>query len=538
MDVLFRVDASRSIGIGHAMRCLTLACALRDRGDRCVFASRPAVDGTFNGIAEAGFDAVVVRGALGDAVSEAASTVGAVQELGMPSPDWLVVDHYGLGEAFEHEMRAHIPHIAVVDDLAARSHDCDLLLDQNLHSVGGNPYDGFVPDGCACLLGPRFALVRPEFVAAARSSRERDGQVRRILVSFGGSDTTEVTATTLRALEPIARLDLAIDVVTGSDEAPAEVLTTLAERIPGVSLHGHVQVEDMAGLMANADLMIGAGGSTARERCVLGLPSLTIVLADNQEAPTLALVNTGATRYLGRVEEITEEDLTVEIERWFADPEMVRKTGEAAAAVMEASPGGGAAVVAAALHCVRNPRECSSLRDLAAGDIALLRVWRNSDRVSRSMRNQHVVSRAEHDAWFAATLKDPSVRHAVFECCGTPLGLVSLKELDPTTSDASWGFYIGEDWAPVGSGSRMAILALDRAFGDMGLQRVRAEVLTGNEMSLRFHDRLGFRRKGTVSETAPDGPETLEWVTFELDADDWAVTRPALRQRYFETGAA
>jgi UDP-2,4-diacetamido-2,4,6-trideoxy-beta-L-altropyranose hydrolase/UDP-4-amino-4,6-dideoxy-N-acetyl-beta-L-altrosamine N-acetyltransferase len=517
------------------MRCLTLARALRDRGDRCVFASRPAVDGAFNGIAEAGFGAVVVCGTLGDAVSEAASTVGAVQELGMPSPDWLVVDHYDLDEAFEREMRGHVSHIAVIDDLADRPHDCDLLLDQNLRADGGDPYDGLVPNGCVRLLGPRFALIRPEFAAAA-SRPERDGEIGRILVSFGGGDTTELTATTLRALEPLARPDLAVDVVTGTDTEPPEGLTALAEGIPGITLHG--RVEDMASLMASADLMVGAGGSTAWERCVLGLPSLTVVMADNQEVPTLALADAGATRCLGRAGELTEADITAGIAKWLADPDAVRRAGEAAAAVMAGS-GGGAPLVAAALRCVCDPRGvCSSLRDLTAGDGAMLRRWRNSDRVRLSMSNRHVVSRAEHDAWFAATLKDPSVRHAVFECCGTPLGLVSLKELDPTTSDASWGFYIGEDWAPAGSGSRMAILALDRAFGDMGLQRVRAEVLIGNEASLRFHDRLGFRRTGAVSGTAPDGPETLEWVTFELAADDWAVARPALHQRYFEKGAA
>jgi UDP-4-amino-4,6-dideoxy-N-acetyl-beta-L-altrosamine N-acetyltransferase len=293
----------------------------------------------------------------------------------------------------------------------------------------------------------------------------------------------------------------------------------------------------MAGLMASADIMVGAGGSTAWERCALGLPSLTVVIADNQEAPTLALAEAGATRYLGRAGGLAEVDITTGIAKWLADPDAVRRTGEAAAAVMAGSAGG-APLVAAALHCVSDPGGCSSLRDLTAGDRALLRIWRNSDRVRLSMSNRHVVSGAEHDAWFAATLDDPSVHHEVFECCGTPLGLVSLKELDSTTSDASWGFYIGEDWAPAGSGSRMAILALDRAFGDMGLQRVRAEVLIDNETSLRFHDRLGFRRTGTVSRTAPDGPETLEWVAFELDADDWTLARPALRERYFGKGAA
>jgi UDP-2,4-diacetamido-2,4,6-trideoxy-beta-L-altropyranose hydrolase len=521
--------------MGHAVRCLTLARALRERGDSCAFASRPSPGDAFGRIAEAGFDAAAISPAPEDQGDEAAATVEAARQLGMPRPDWLIVDHYGLGESFEREMRGHVKRIAVIDDLADRSHDCDLLLDQNLRLGGGDPYDGLVPAGCARLLGPRFALVRPEFAAAAASRPERDGEIRRILVSFGGGDTTELTATTMRALEPLAHRGLAVDVVTGMDVESPEALTTVAEAIPGVTLYGRVQ--DMAGLMAGADLMIGAGGSTAWERCVLGLPSLTVVLADNQEAPTRALAETGATRSLGRAERLAEEDLTAEITRLLADPEAVRRMGEAAAAVT-AAPGGAAALVAAALHCISSPEACSSLRDLAPRDKALLRTWRNSDRVRLAMSNQHMVSASEHEAWFSATLDDTSVRHFVFECGGAPLGLVSLKGLDSLSSSASWGIYIGEGWAPAGSGSRMAILALDRAFGEMGLRRVESEVLSHNEPSLRFHEQIAFRRTGEDRRTAPDQLQTLELITFELSADDWVAARPELRQRYFGKGAA
>lgn len=531
MYVVFRADASSVNGIGHIMRCLTLAHALRNRFDRCMFVCSDG-DDAIELIQEAGFDVLAIASAA-DPEEQAAETAAAARSAGVSCADWLVVDHYGLDSRYEFAARGFARRVAVIDDLGDRAHDCELLLDQNLRIGTVDPYRALVPQGCAVLLGPRFALVRPEFATHAAARGTRDGSVRRILIFFGGGDSTALTAKALRALLSVGATNLAVDVVVSRAYPSGAAVEALAQRLPGARLHEHVT--DMAALMARADLMLGAGGSTAWERCVLGLPSITVTVADNQSTPTLALAERGATVFPGTAKDVTEEALAALVVSLLSDRERVANIGRSARTVTD---GRGAALVASALHCVAAHAGCSTLRPLRPDDSALLRMWRNSERVRMAMSCRHMVSAAEHDSWFASTLVDPSVRHSVFLCCDAPLGLVSFKDLAPDARWASWGFYIGEPWAPAGSGSRMAILALESAFGELGLEEIRAEALSDNDASLAFHRNLGFRPTGTVSRMAPDGATGLEWGTFVLTAQDWNSAQPRLRERYFGKGAA
>lgn len=531
MEFVFRADASGVIGIGHIVRCLTLADSLRERGDRCVFVCCDG--GGLEFVEAAGFEAVTAASAVNPA-QDAVCTAMAAESLGVSVADWLVVDHYGLDSRYESACRSFARRVAVIDDIGDRAHDCDLLVDQNLRTGGGGPYDGLVPESCATLLGPRFALVRPEFAATAAARGSRDGIVRRILLFFGGGDPTGQSVKALRALLSLDARGVEVDVVMSGASPFGQEVKSLSERLPGAQVHWHVR--DMAALMSCADLMLGTGGSTSWERCVLGLPSITVTVADNQVPPTLALAECGATLFAGCAQDVTAEALAAHIANLLADPQRVVEIGRAARAVT--GDARGATLVASTVHCLSDPVGCTTLRPLGPEDSDRLRAWRNSDRVRAVMGQRHVVSASEHDAWFVSTLDDPSVRHSVLECCGAPLGLVSFKELDPATRSASWGFYIGEPWAPTGSGSRMAILALDHAFGTMGLEEIRAEVLSSNEASVAFHGKLGFRRTKTVRRTAHDGPETLEWTKFALTTQDWATVRSALSERYFRKAPA
>lgn len=349
MNVAFRVDSGTRIGSGHLMRCLTLAAALRRRGGCPHFLSRKLPGNLNQLVREQAFamtelpepDPAVpftpdseYAGWLG--VSWLQDALDVVQQLELLRPQLLVVDSYALDARWEKLQRPHVGRILVIDDLADRPHDCDLLLDQNLCRGMENRYDALLPLGCRTFLGPSHALLRPEFRVAPQ--RRRDGQVRRLLVFLGGTDPDNVTAKVLAALDQVHAPELSADVVVGGSNPHREEIRLLCTRLPRVSYH--CQVENMAQLMAYADLAVGAAGSACWERCSLGLPSLVLVLADNQEAVARGVVEAGAARLLGRGTEVTVPQITGALESLLADPAAVRELGERALQVMGKGGGG------------------------------------------------------------------------------------------------------------------------------------------------------------------------------------------------------
>jgi UDP-2,4-diacetamido-2,4,6-trideoxy-beta-L-altropyranose hydrolase len=245
---------------------------------------------------------------------------------------WLIVDHYGLDRRWEERLRPLVKSILVIDDLADRPHDCDLLLDQNLGGDRAGRYDKLVPARCRRLIGPRYALLRREFRDARAGLRGRDGSLRRILVFFGGSDPSGETLKTLDALTVLNRKDLAVDVVVGASNPRQDEVRSRCAALPNTAFHS--QISTMAALMAQADLAVGAGGTANWERCFLGLPAITIIIAGNQQASTDALAAAGAVRNLGRSEDVTRDHIAAALNEMIASPALLRGMSERAFAVM------------------------------------------------------------------------------------------------------------------------------------------------------------------------------------------------------------
>lgn len=292
MKVAIRADASTNLGSGHVMRCLTLADALRERGAEIRFVCRKLPGHMGDLITKKGYGLVWLS-KYSSLAEDARDSYAALTD---QAPwDWLVVDHYMLDAVWERELRAITDKLMVIDDLANRSYDCDLLLDQNLQEPGR--YDGLIPETSAMLIGPKYALLRPQFAAARENLRVRDGRVSRLLVFFGGADADGETLKALSAIKMLGRPDIVIDVVLGQTNPHRQEIEAACRDLPNVALH--CQVENMAELMAAADLFVGAGGTSSWERCCLGIPALSTAIADNQTAVCLALAKSGVVKYLG-----------------------------------------------------------------------------------------------------------------------------------------------------------------------------------------------------------------------------------------------
>lgn len=263
-----------------------------------------------------------------DDVREIKALIGEFFPGNMRPFHWLVVDHYDLDYRWENEMRACTKKAMAIDDLADRRHNCDLLLDQNLYENMENRYEGLVPAHCKALLGPEYALLRPEFKKAREKLRGRDGSIKRILVFFGGSDPTNETRKALYALSTVEKQDLAIDVVVGQSNPHKTEIEDYCNAMENASFH--CQVDNMAELMLKADLAIGAGGSTTWERCYLGLPTVVILTAENQIKMIQYLAKFNAVVNLGRCERVTKSHIVRTIRKLMLSKSAVRGLGSSA----------------------------------------------------------------------------------------------------------------------------------------------------------------------------------------------------------------
>ncbi|MCE3234385.1 MAG: pseG [Vampirovibrio sp.] len=317
--VLFRADASVEIGTGHIMRCVTLADAMRRRGAEVVFACRTLPGDLNDWLCQQGYTVWAWQSAhAADWQPFAAFTVD--QE----PFDWLVVDHYALDLDWERQARTCARRSLVIDDLADRPHACDWLLDQNdLASEGATPrYGALVPSGYRTLLGPEYALLRPDFsewrARVLAENRREALTVREVLVFFGGSDPTGETFKTLEALKPLAG-QIQTTVITGVSNPRREEIQAFCSTLPQTDFL--CQVNNMAERMARADLAIGAGGTATWERLCLGLPSLVISVADNQRDISARIARLGAQQYLGPSAAVLVEDIRNALDRLLTSPE-------------------------------------------------------------------------------------------------------------------------------------------------------------------------------------------------------------------------
>ncbi len=296
--VVFRVDSSAAIGAGHVMRCLTLAEELRERCPKITFICRELLGSIIDLIEIRRFPVfrLVLKPGNDQWRIDAQLTKDILLQHKL-EPDWLVVDHYGLDKRWESVLRPMVKRIMCIDDLADRVHDCDLLLDQNYYKNMNFRYKGLVPGNSQQLLGPKYALLRQEFKAARQNLKKRDGTVKRILVFYGGSDPTNETAKALKAINILNRPDIAVDVVVGTGNPNREKIKEICSGMANTFFH--CQVENMAELMARADLALGAGGTATWERCYLGLPALVTIVAENQRETVEVLAGDGVISDLG-----------------------------------------------------------------------------------------------------------------------------------------------------------------------------------------------------------------------------------------------
>jgi UDP-2,4-diacetamido-2,4,6-trideoxy-beta-L-altropyranose hydrolase len=306
MRIVFRVDASIQMGTGHTMRCLALAQALKDNGDSVEFICRKHEGNLISKIHSNGFNVLELNLPKEDkidnklshshwlGVTQQRDAIDCINALQSSKIDWLIVDHYGIDEDWEQQLKRYCRKLMVIDDLADRKHLCDILLDQT-YGREQQDYKKLLPKSCILLLGSQYALLRSEFLKWRKYSlnHRSNTEFRKILINMGGVDIDNITSKLLEELEGCCLSNnIEVIIIMGDTSPHIDSVRVKANESP-YKVEVKTNVDNMAEIMSSADFAIGAAGATTWERCCLGLPTIQMIVANNQTliANKLHLIN-------------------------------------------------------------------------------------------------------------------------------------------------------------------------------------------------------------------------------------------------------
>ncbi len=506
--ILFRCDASSLIGSGHIFRCRTLARELMRCGATITFLCRQQ-HGDLIELLSQDFEVLVLLeqkllsciglegrelyqawlGCTQD--QDATDCISAIIEAQITSVDWVVVDHYGLDATWEVQFLNHLrfgsnSKLLVIDDLADRVHVADLLLDQNFFGdIARNRYQSLVPEYCRQMLGPHYALLGNEY-SQLHSLVPPRTDLRRLLIFYGGVDADNLTGRTLEALMHPALAHLSVDVVLGRQSLNRQVVIESIARRPHTTLHE--PLPSLAGLIARADLAIGAGGATTWERACLKLPSLVVSTAANQVFFNEALNREGHLYLLGDSESVSVDLIQSKLLEIVADLSHLNT-------IPICIDGFGAERVA--LSVIGGRRDIT-LRLANSEDESLLFTWANDHQVRSHSFSPELIKLSDHRDWFHNQLKDPdSLIFIASIAGGCPIGQIRFER---QPNPASCGCHQAKidfslDICARGNGWSLPLVhyGLDAMVARWGVQiDVVAEVLSHNFASNACFARADF----------------------------------------------
>lgn len=472
------------------MRCLTLAQALRSQNREVEFVCRHLPGHLIDLVRQHGFVTHELppfanpehqSGLLVPIEQDADETRAILQQRPL---EWLVVDHYGIDARWERKFETETQRLMVIDDTADRDHVCHLLLDQNFSRDPQRRYAKRVSPMCTSLLGPQYALLRDEFAYTRQSLRQRDGRIRHVLVFFGGSDPNNLTGLTLKALASHDFSLLRIDVVLGASNPHRERIAQQLRDFPNGRLY--IQVNNMAELMANADLFIGAGGGSTWERMCLGLPSAVITIAPNQVDATRDLHEEGLLQWAGDHEQISVDRLHSVIKASLSDAENNCQQSRRGMALVD---GCGANRVASVM-CSGIPAATLRLRRACAQDLALYWRWANDPETRRNSIGSDPIPWSSHIEWFRRAIASPDKWLFVADGPYGPVGQVRFERI---CNAISINYSISPQFRGRGLAKGLLMLAIEALVKDVGHQiELKAVVKKSNMSSAKVFESLAF----------------------------------------------
>ena len=511
MNVIFRVDSSLNIGTGHVMRCLTLAQVLKDNGANVEFVCRRHSGNQIKKIRSKGFFVYILE-IFSDfevdtklhhsrwlGVKQKQDASDCVKIIGSKKVDWLIVDHYSLDEDWQRELKPYVKKLMVIDDLADRKHQCDMLIDQTFGRVNSD-YCELVPSECVLILGPYYALLRPEFSIWREYSLERRSSFgfKRLLVNMGGVDVNNITGQVLQELL-VCDLpkELIITVVMGESAPHLESVRLNMDCLPFHTIV-KVEVDNMAELLSNTDIAIGAAGATTWERCCLGLGAIQLVIAENQIFSAEMLDRYNIVKLAKSVKNIS--DLLINHTEWvgrMSEESSRICDGMGANRVFNRMTGGD-------FH-IKKIGKVSLLNyvGLSKEDLFLALEMRNHNEVKKWMYNTNNISKEAHFKFIKILEHDLNRRYFIVKCEGHIIGSINFSSIYMPQS-IEFGIYANPFSSLKNKGLILEEAASYYAFVELEAHSLELRVLPVNKRAIDFYTRCGFIFDGIVEEKGFD----------------------------------
>ena len=486
MKLVFRVDASTQIGTGHVMRCLALAQAWQDAGGQPIFVMTTEAQALKSRLRSEGMEVINLSVQMGSA-EDAKETATLAQHLGAT---WVVVDGYHFGAEYQQIIKNFGLNLLFFDDYGHAAHYyADIVLNQNI-SASESLYANREPY-TQLLLGTRYALLRREFWQWREWRREMPTQARKILVTLGGSDPDNVTLKVIQALRLVEVHGIEAVVVVGGSNPHYEQLQ-LATEVSHVPIRLERNAANMPELIAWADVAITGGGSTTWELAFMGLPSLIIVLADNQQAIAEKLGEMGVMVNLGWHEAVSAAKIKEAITSLSLShtelPITPATRAEMCKRGQELVDGEGTGRVLMHLE-----GKVLRLRPVREDDCKLLWQWANDPEVRASAFSSDSISWEKHVQWFTHKLHDINCHIFIaLDSQDTPIGQVRFDTHNDEQAEIDVS--LAQEKRGVGYGKFLINTAVKVLFSRTAIQAVHAFIKPSNEASIRAFEKANFTR--------------------------------------------
>lgn len=493
MRIAFRADGSSQIGLGHLRRCLSLAQALQRLGAQTLFLCRANDVDAQALLASAGIDcrllvqlpAVIQPGQLAD---ETADAQACIEVLKHEPPALLIVDHYGLGADWHEALRQALGcRIAVIDDLADRPLSADALIDQNLcvessHQTRYAPWLRRPPARWFC--GPGFALLGESY--AELQAHVPAAEVRSIGIFLGGTDPLNLSPTALQACRSGVGFQGPIEIVSTHANPHLPALREAVRADPQTQLS--LDLPELSAFYARHDVQIGAAGGAAWERCAVGVPSLTLCLADNQRAVLPELERRQAVLAATGLD---APALAQGLRRLLDDASLRQTLATNSRALVDGQ--GARKVALGLLMLAQAPLQ---LRPAELSDAECLWRWRNHPSTRQVSRSQEEIPLSAHRAWLERLLAAGQSRLFLAYLGSLAVGVIRFDPLPTSDPEAAFEVSLYLDPQLQGLGLGRALLqageaAIAATHTDLALN-IHAEVLPGNESSLALFRGAGY----------------------------------------------
>ena len=307
--IFIRVDSGQHIGYGHMIRCLALAGNLKNFFNIIFLTTN--YKGNINSlIKKNNYKLIQLKKTKTNQSKikiklDAEQTIKIINKIGNEK-SLLLVDNYELSSRWESMVKPFVNKIIVIDDLISRKHNCDLIIDQNLHTNMQKLYVNCLPKKCIRLFGPSYVILRKQFLQEKKFTKKRKLPIKKILITFGGSDYQNHTLLVLNNLKNIDTKKT-VFVVVGKAHSNKKSIKSFCKKFPYFEYIE--QTNDMAKLIRMSDLSIGSGGTTTWERCFLGLPSIIIITSNDQKDIAHAISKNKCGINIGKINTSTKMNL-------------------------------------------------------------------------------------------------------------------------------------------------------------------------------------------------------------------------------------